>query len=90
MQGARGRRLTESAIAIQAAYRGFRARKLFRKHKQAATRIQAGWRGVQGRRLAKQLRKQRAVTVIAATWRMVKARRWEAACISVSLCLFLL
>ncbi|KAK9796643.1 hypothetical protein WJX73_007169 [Symbiochloris irregularis] len=75
LEGARGRRLTESALYIQAAWRGYKIKRDYRRQRQAVMRIQAGWRGLQGRKLAKQLRRERAVTTIAATWRMVRARR---------------
>lgn len=51
-QGARGRRLAQSAIVIQSAFRCMAAKRQLRHARQCATRIQAHWRGILGRRLA--------------------------------------
>jgi myosin-5 len=69
-QGARGKRLTLSAIVIQAVYRGMAARKELRKARTAATTIQRSWRGyVERREQEKRLREASAVK-IQTSWRM--------------------
>merc|ERR1712137_352033 len=59
-------------VGIQAAARGFLARrkaKKLRERRDAATCIQAHWRGKQGRKRALEYRKNRYASVIAAKWR---------------------
>lgn len=75
VQGARGRRLTLSAIKIQSAVRGMRARRVLARARWAATRIQASWRGGRGRACAQEVRRDRAATRIQAAYRMHAARR---------------
>jgi len=74
LEGARGRRLTASAVAIQAAFRALAARRQLARERAAATRIAAAWRGHAGRRLAAAVRRERAATRIAAAWRRHVAR----------------
>jgi hypothetical protein len=80
LEGARGRRLTASAVAIQAAFRALAARRQLARERAAATRIAAAWRGHAGRRLAAAVRRERAATRIAAAWRRHVARRAFRAC----------
>ena len=75
LEGARGRRLTTSALAIQAAWRGLAARRHLRDAKRAAATIQAHWRGRQARRRARALRGAAAAVVIQSRWRARAARR---------------
>ncbi|KAK9842297.1 hypothetical protein WJX81_005127 [Elliptochloris bilobata] len=75
LEGARGRRLTASAVTIQAAYRALAARRQLASARAAATRIAAAWRGHAGRRQARAWRRERAATCIAAAWRCYVARR---------------
>lgn len=49
VQGARGRRLSQSAIIIQSAFRCIAAKRQLRDARRAATKIQAAWRGKKGR-----------------------------------------
>ncbi|BDA45618.1 Myosin-17 [Coccomyxa sp. Obi] len=75
LEGARGRRLTASALTIQAAFRGLMARRALRDARRAATLIAATWRGYVGRRKARQQRRDTAATRIAAAWRCYRARK---------------
>ncbi|EIE22795.1 hypothetical protein COCSUDRAFT_47698 [Coccomyxa subellipsoidea C-169] len=75
LEGARGRRLTASALTIQAAFRGLMARRALRDARKAATLIAATWRGYVGRRMARQQRRDNAATRIAAVWRCHRARK---------------
>jgi len=75
LEGARGRRLTTSALAIQAAWRGLAARRHLRDAKKAASTIQAHWRGRQARRRARALRGAAAAVIIQSRWRARAARR---------------
>jgi len=75
LEGARGRRLTGSALAIQAAWRGLAARRALREARRAAVLVQAAWRGRQARRLALALRGAAAAVVIQSCWRARAARR---------------
>ncbi|KAL3147636.1 hypothetical protein ABBQ38_014686 [Trebouxia sp. C0009 RCD-2024] len=75
LEGARGTRLTASAITIQAAYRGMAARRELRRARTAAAKIQAAWRGVLARRAAQERRKDVAAAKIAASWRMYQFRK---------------
>ena len=55
VQGARGRRLTQSAIIIQSAFRCMAAKRHLAQARKAATAIQAAFRAHQGRRQAQQV-----------------------------------
>ena len=75
LEGARGRRLTTSSLAIQAAWRGLAARRALRSAKKAAVTIQSRWRGRQARRRALALRGAAAAVVIQSCWRARAARQ---------------
>ncbi|DBB00655.1 hypothetical protein WJX82_006589 [Trebouxia sp. C0006] len=75
LEGARGTRLSASAVTIQAAFRGMAIRKELRRVRAAARRIQAAWRGLLARRTAQERRKDVAAAKIAATWRMYQQRK---------------
>ncbi|KAK9829628.1 hypothetical protein WJX72_006968 [[Myrmecia] bisecta] len=70
LEGARGLRLTASAITIQAVYRGVAARRLLAHARASATKVQAAWRGTLGRRVAAERRREVAATRIQTCWRM--------------------
>jgi len=75
LEGARGRALTRSAIVIQSAWRGRKARAALREARAAATLIQARWRGVLGRRAARDAAGVGAALKIQAAWRAHKDRK---------------
>lgn len=75
LEGARGRRLTVSAVQIQAVYRGMHARLLLRTARGAAAKIQAAWRGHQARKMVVEMRKHTAATRIQTLFRMHFYRR---------------
>ncbi|GAX83667.1 hypothetical protein CEUSTIGMA_g11092.t1 [Chlamydomonas eustigma] len=64
-----------AATAVQAAVRGFRARRLFLEVKEAALVLQTAMRACQARCFALQLRREKAAEVIQSAWRCMAARR---------------
>jgi hypothetical protein len=68
-------RLEAAATAIQAAWRGARARQQWRKVRAALVRLQAAARQLQARRLAARLRMERAALAVQAAWRGKVARQ---------------
>eukprot|EP00884_Botryococcus_braunii_P001103 jgi/Botrbrau1/10994/Bobra.0234s0017.1 len=75
LEGARGKRLTMSAIVIQAAYRGMAARKELRQGRSAATVIQRAWRAYVQRREEEARRREASALQIQTAWRGYRHRK---------------
>jgi len=69
LDGERAKMLSSKATLIQAAVRGWFARKEYYRLRRAALVLQSHWRGRNARLLARSMREQRAATIICREWR---------------------
>ncbi|KAJ3191047.1 Myosin type-2 heavy chain 1 [Irineochytrium annulatum] len=69
-------RETTAATKIQACYRRYRMRKLFKKKKASAIKIQSIFRMYRARKIYKNIKQHRAAVKIQSAWRGLKDRRF--------------
>eukprot|EP01025_Chloroclados_australasicus_P030601 TRINITY_DN3073_c0_g1_i4.p1 TRINITY_DN3073_c0_g1~~TRINITY_DN3073_c0_g1_i4.p1 ORF type:complete len:680 (-),score=85.30 TRINITY_DN3073_c0_g1_i4:1976-3991(-) len=76
LEGAKGRALNKVVRVIQAAWRGKQVREQYLRTRNAIIKIQAGYRGYKGRLIARELRREKAATIIQNCWKGYKVRKF--------------